>query len=239
MRAYDPMSTITSVMTALPGSILPAGSRPKRPHVVWGSLVLGMTVVGGTMLVLEDRPGRFDAPLPSSLPAAAAIDATSSTTGRINIAASVPLDAERWSGIVIHHSGSAMGSLDSIARQHESAGLKSLGYHFVVCNGQGGTDGRVNAGPRWMAQLPGAHTKGPQSELLNRRTIGICLVGDGESREFTEAQMASLVTLVAELQAQFKIPASAVVLHRDVAATASPGRLFPEASFRARLAAAR
>lgn len=226
------MTTTTSIFTALP-----QGTRPRRHHVVWGALVCGMTVVGGLMMLLENRP--MGAGKALALPAAAMLDATPRAGTANLIAATVPFDQQRWVGIVIHHSGSAMGSAESIARLQQAAGIKSLGYHFVIGNGQGATDGVVTPGQRWMSQQAGAHAKGPQSESLNRRTIGICLVGDGESRTFTEAQTTSLVAVVSQLQKQFNIPASAVVLHRDVAATSSPGRLFPEANFRARVAAGR
>lgn len=224
------MSRVSSLISTLPPS-----ARPKRPHVVWASLMAGMTLVGGLMLLTEPKPaGSSPAALP---PVAAMLDqAHPSGPPRDLIGASVPLDPQRWAGIVIHHSGSTMGSADSMARLHEAAGLKSLGYHFVIGNGQGAPDGQVTTGPRWLNQLSGAHAKGPASEALNRRTIGICLVGDGESKGFTDAQQAALVQLVAQLQRKFNIPASAVVLHRDVAPTVSPGRLFPEAAFRARLA---
>ncbi len=229
------MTTMTTRTTPTLFASLPQGARPRRPHVVWGALVLGMTVVGGVLMLTEQRPIAAEA---LELPPAAALDSRvrSAAQGSL-IAANVPFHPTRWVGIVIHHSGSAMGSADSIARQQQAAGIKSLGYHFVIGNGQGARDGVVAAGPRWLNQQPGAHAKGPQSEAINMRTIGICLVGDGESRAFTEKQIDALVELTAQLQKQFNIPASAVVLHRDVAATVSPGRLFPEATFRVRLAA--
>ncbi|MFM9958906.1 MAG: peptidoglycan recognition family protein [Phycisphaerales bacterium] len=231
------MSTMTSRTSPSLFASLPQGARPRRPHVVWGALVLGMTLVGGSMMLLEPRSRNGSA---LELPAAAAIESTAPRAGQASlIGAKVPLNQERWLGIVIHHSGSAMGSADSIARQQQAGGIKTLGYHFVVGNGQGAKDGVIAAGPRWLNQTPGAHAKGPQSEAFNLRTIGVCLVGDGESRDFTDKQVDALVELVGQLQKQFNIPASAVVLHRDVAATVSPGRLFPEATFRARLAALR
>jgi N-acetyl-anhydromuramyl-L-alanine amidase AmpD len=86
-----------------------------------------------------------------------------------------------------------------------------------------------------MRQLPGAHAIGPNARIYNERSIGICLVGDGDRRTFTPDQIASLLTLVRTLQRQYGIDDDAVVLHRDVAPTASPGRLFPELQFRERL----
>ena len=58
--------------------------------------------------------------------------------------------------------------------------------------------------------------------------IGICLIGNGDRSEFTEAQMRALVDLVRALQIRLDIPASRVVLHSDLNPdVASPGRLFP------------
>ncbi len=226
------MTTISTMLSSLPES-----ARPRRPHIVLGALVASMTLVGGALFLVENHPG-----LGGVAPAAAALEPRSAPAAPVNqnlIKANRPLESGRWAGIVIHHSGSPAGSLDSIARQHEAAGLKCLGYHFIISNGQGAPDGQISPGPRWLDQLPGAHAKGPASEALNRKTIGICLVGDGESRTFTDAQIDSLARLVAQLQKQFNIPATAVVLHRDVASTSSPGRLFPEAAFRSRLATMR
>lgn len=211
-----------------------APRRVTRAQAVWGALLASMTIVGGGLMALQGGPAvtRAAQPLAQVEPAKdadrlAAIFKTNS-----------PIEPGRWQGIVIHHSGSGMGSAESITQQGLAKGVRSLGYHFVIGNGQGAPDGQIHVGPRWLDQLPGAHTAGPKSELYNRTTIGICLVGDGERRPFTDAQVASLVRLVAALQKDLAIDDEHVYLHRDVAPTASPGRLFPEAMLRARLAAA-
>ncbi len=206
-----------------------------RRETVWLSVLCATTAVGGLMLLLEDRPS----PAPRAMalveaapkPQAAALDRIFETKA--------PADQGRWRGIVIHHSGSALGSPESITRQHNAKGLKGLGYHFVISNGQGAPDGQIFVGYRWQEQLPGAHVTGTMAEQFNRQTIGICLIGDGERREFTEAQVARLSELVSALQGRLGIEDPFVYLHRDVAPTASPGRLFPESEFRQRLAEAR
>ncbi|MBL0927205.1 MAG: N-acetylmuramoyl-L-alanine amidase [Phycisphaerales bacterium] len=203
----------------------------RRTQVVWVSLIGAMTAVGGLLLALEDRPA-------APLAALASTDRTGADLSAI-YRTQQPVEKGRWTGIVIHHSGSATGSADTIARQQEARGLLGLGYHFVIANGQGAPDGEVHVGYRWLSQLPGAHASGPKGDQYNRRTIGICLVGDGDRRAFTPAQLQRLAELVASLQKELGIPADQVVLHRDIAATASPGRLFPESAFRAALAAVR
>ncbi|MDX2114581.1 MAG: peptidoglycan recognition family protein [Planctomycetota bacterium] len=200
-----------------------------RPHVVWVSLISAMTAVGGALLLLDGRTATG-----SSAVALASLNRPADADANFEalFATAAPLEQGRWSGIVIHHSASPVGSAASIADQHTARGLKGLGYHFVISNGQGAPDGQIVVGSRWQAQLPGAHVSGPRAEQYNRQTIGICLVGDGERREFTEAQVARLVELVTALQKKLGIPDRSVVLHRDVGPTSSPGRLFPELAFR-------
>ena len=140
---------------------------------------------------------------------------------------SAPLDKKRWTGIVIHHSGEPAGDLDSINRLHLSLGLKGLGYHFLIGNGNGLGDGVIHMGYRWNSQLPGAHVAGPSGQLHNQQSIGICMIGNGNRRPFTEDQMGQLISLIQRLQAEMKIPADQVYLHRDlVSQTTSPGRFF-------------
>lgn len=207
----------------------------QRTHVVWGSLLGAMTVVGGLLLLLQEAPGAASAQVP--------LVQVSGPERRPDFAAvfdtATPIEAGRWTGIVIHHSGSAVGSASTLTDQHNAKGFKGLGFHFVISNGQGAADGQVFVGYRWQDQLPGVHVSGPKAELYNRQTIGICLIGDGERREFTEAQVTRLAALVRSLQDKLGIPDAAVVLHRDVAPTGSPGRFFPEMAFRQRLAGLR
>jgi len=203
-------------------------SRLTRTQIVWAALGLSMTAVAGTLSMIDERP----------LPASTALTQIEQ----------VPLDTisaifdltdfepGRWDGIVIHHSGSTTGSPRSIEKSHRDAGFQGLGYHFVIGNGFGTTDGEIHVGYRWSQQLAGAHTTGPQGDFYNRRTLGICLIGNGEKRTFSDVQLSTLLQVVAELQERLDIPDSEVVLHRDIAPSSAPGRLFPETAFRARLA---
>ena len=156
-------------------------------------------------------------------------------------AAPTELDHARWKAIVIHHSGSPGGSPESIERLHRSWGFASLGYHFVIGNGIDFGDGAVFVGPRWTKQEPGAHVAKrqagatPDADWFNQHAIGICLVGNGERRSFTEAQIRQLEALVIELQRELGIPDNQVYLHSDLAAVANPGRFFPVAAFESAL----
>ena len=205
-----------------------------RSHVVWASLTLSLSLVGGLLLLLEDQP------LPTSQ-AIQLVDLNPQSgleSIEVIFQGGIEIDDASWRGIVIHHSGSPVGSADSITRQHQERGFAGLGYHFVIGNGQGMGDGELHVGYRWVDQLPGVHVAGPQADVLNRQTIGICLIGDGDRRSFSRQQLASLAQLTGLLCQRLKIDRSQVVLGRDVSPTSGPGRLFPEAAFREQLTSA-
>jgi len=204
--------------------------------LVWGVFGAAMTAAAGFLVVTGGgfRPVTVAATIVSGT---GALVSSASTLGP-----QVPVDHARWKSIVIHHSGTPAGSPDSIERIHRSWGYASLGYHFVIGNGFDFGDGAVARGPRWVRQEPGAHVRDrdngaqPDARWFNEHAIGICLVGNGERRSFTEAQLRSLVDLVTELQREFAIPDTQVFLHSDLASVASPGRFFPVAAFDSSLA---
>ena len=220
---------------------LAAARISRRTRVVWGAFCAAMALACGVLVL-------GDAECPRPVPAIALLQ-TAGTDGGITPLAA-PLDQERWNAIVIHHSGMPAGDASTIARLQGAEGLDGLGYHFVIGNGQGMPDGFVFVGPRWNRQQPGAHVasrprqgdarpvslaRGVTPESLNLHAVGICLVGNGDRREFTERQIRELVGLVRRIQDTLKIPSERVFLHADVADTSSPGRFFPMAAFEEQL----
>lgn len=206
-----------------------------RSKIVWGALALSMSTVGGLLWMLQGGPSvRMEG---LSLPPMVAAAGPTSIEA-IFRTRQAPQE-QRWQAIVIHHSGSVVGSPAAIDTQHKSMSLDGLGYHFVIGNGSGFGDGDIHVGYRWLDQLPGAHVGGEHGEWYNRNAIGICLIGDGQRRGFTDQQSRRLVQLVSSLSDRLGIPPERVYLHSDLAPTNSPGRLFPEAAFREQLARAR
>lgn len=136
-----------------------------------------------------------------------------------------------WNHIVIHHSASETGSADSFHKYHLSKGWEGLGYHFVIGNGTGSGNGEVEVGYRWRQQQRGAHAGNLE---YNEHGIGICLVGDFESGQPTQRQIASLRSLVRFLQSKCNISTVEVIGHDDVPGkkTRCPGAHFPMSSFR-------
>ena len=135
---------------------------------------------------------------------------------------------KRWKYIIIHHSATDVGAAKSFDRGHRRRGFRwGLGYHFVIDNGTQGTkDGDIEISRRWFYQMDGAHC---QAGGMNRRAIGICLVGNFNKESPSEKQLGSLVALIDILRQQYRIPLSNIKGHRDVpgAATECPGKNFP------------
>jgi hypothetical protein len=148
----------------------------------------------------------------------------------------------RWKGIVIHHSAIGFGSAAHEHKYHKSKGWDGLGYHFVINNGvrkdgYGEPDGLVEVGYRWNGQKIGSHCRenGDRSNYWNKYTIGICLIGNFETRGPTKRQMQSLVKLVRFLQDRYDIATSQVKGHNQVKATKCPGKKFSMNRFKSML----
>lgn len=138
----------------------------------------------------------------------------------------------RWRYIVIHHSGTDVGSVKSMDAYHRQVRHmeNGLAYHFVIGNGQGMADGEIAVGPRWTQQLDGGHLA---TEALNHVSIGICLVGNFDHKKPTRKQMTSLKALVLALLARCDLSHEAVKTHQQInpVYTRCPGRHFPAESF--------
>ncbi len=136
--------------------------------------------------------------------------------------------SNRWKHIVIHHSASDSGSAQSFDSYHRNVNRwEELGYHFVIGNGNGSADGKIEIGSRWVKQKHGAHCKTPDN-YYNEHGIGICMVGNFQNSAPTHAQMASLTRLVQALLQECGISPLNVVTHSGVTGrTACPGAKFP------------
>ena len=133
-------------------------------------------------------------------------------------------DARDWRHIVIHHTATGSGSVERIHESHLNKGWLGIGYHFLIGNGNGMADGSIEPTFRWRQQLHGAHAG---KDEYNQRGIGICLVGNFEESAPSAAQLKAVKRLVAVLRKEYDIPSSRVIGHREVKATACPGKHFP------------
>ncbi len=129
-----------------------------------------------------------------------------------------------WRHIVIHHSATDGGSVESIDKAHKGRGWDGVGYHFVIGNGDGMGDGEIESTFRWRGQTHGAHAGNTE---YNERGIGICLIGNFEEEQPSGAQLSSVKRLVSVLKHEYAIPSGEVIAHRDVKKTACPGKNLP------------
>lgn len=134
--------------------------------------------------------------------------------------------------IIIHHSATAQGDAETFRKNHKAKGWRDIGYHYVIGNGTYSGDGEVETG-RTEAE-DGAHCS---VDGMNRKSIGICLVGNFDIDKPTPAQMEALEKLCRVIMKRHDIPPSKVLGHGEVkgAATNCPGRHFDMAEFRKRL----
>lgn len=138
--------------------------------------------------------------------------------------------ARNWKSIVIHHTATNRGSVESIHATHlkrkDAKGNPwlGIGYHFVIGNGNGMRDGEIESTFRWRTQLHGAHAGNREH---NQHGIGIALIGNFEEQPPTAAQLASIKRLVAVMKREYSIPAAKVIGHSKIRATKCPGKLFP------------
>lgn len=129
----------------------------------------------------------------------------------------------RWSWITVHHSvfssssNSLEDSLDTvrrIQREHiQGQKYADIGYHYLIDRA-----GRVIEGRslRWQ----GAHAGGAN----NIGNVGICLLGNFDEEQPTQAAIGSLNKLVFELQNKLRIPRKNVRPHRAWKETDCPGK---------------
>jgi len=135
-----------------------------------------------------------------------------------------------WEFVVIHHSATTSGSVESIHREHRQRKDRNgqpwlgIGYHFVIGNGFGMPDGEISSTFRWRDQIHGAHSG---SIRHNASGIGICLIGNFEYSKPTAAQKESIVRLIAYLIDRYQISSRRIIGHRHIRETACPGRHFP------------
>ena len=122
--------------------------------------------------------------------------------------------------IVLHHAA-GRGSVEDIHKSHLNNGWSGIGYHFYIRR-----DGNIYQG-RPLDTI-GAHCLNNNSD-----SIGICFEGNMQKENLTEEQLKNGKMLVQWLLYKYKLKAKKNVFgHRDLMATACPGKNFPLADFK-------
>ena len=119
--------------------------------------------------------------------------------------------------IVLHHTAGGDKTVESIHQMHLARrGFHGIGYHFLIRHSGAIYQGRP-------IQAVGQH-----ASRANSDSIGIALTGNFQTARPTEQQMNSLRLLIRHIRQRHAHWAGLpVVRHRDVGATACPGRNFP------------
>ncbi len=123
--------------------------------------------------------------------------------------------------VTIHHTASLNGDgkdelavMRAVQRFHQGSERSwgDLAYHFLI-----GPSGTVYEGrdPKYAADTSTRYD--PAGHLT------LCLMGNFEEEEPTDAALSALVRLTVDLLAAHDLPPDAVTTHRRVAATACPG----------------
>lgn len=123
--------------------------------------------------------------------------------------------------IIIHHSATSQGGVESFRRSHKAKGWRDVGYHYVIGNGTQSGDGEIEKGR--SENEVGAHCP---EQNMNSRSIGICLVGNFQEQKPTAKQMQSLEKLCRELMQKYCIPYDRVKGHGEIMTTNCPGKNF-------------
>lgn len=143
----------------------------------------------------------------------------------------------KWKKIIIHHSATNIDDAVNMHKVHKARGMKNgLAYHFVISNGsRKATDGEIYFGGRWKGQLDGGHVK---KQSWNKTTIGICLIGNFETRRPTAKQLKVLEGLCRYLMKRCNISAANVVTHKVLhpGHTLCPGKYFSISALKKKLA---
>ena len=217
-------------MTSIPPPSQPAAKTAaanwKRLVAVWVLLALAMTAVALVCGAVAPR---------NALPAPAARSAP--LEGAELEGFLWPRDfppSRAWRFIIIHHSGTPSGTVESIDQGHRDRGFTGgVGYHFMINNGRsaGTADGQITPTVRWLEQLDGAHTRVVNHAEFNTEGIGICLIGNFDQQPPTPLQMVALERLVQALRTRYDIPLERVLGHGELKNTQCPGKLFPMDDF--------
>jgi len=112
--------------------------------------------------------------------------------------------------VILHHSA-GNGGFDSIQNWHiNGRGWENIGYQWLLEK-----DGQIRAGR--PETYHGAHVR-----TMNKKSIGICMVGNFNNTTPTKEQKLSLRKLYKDIQTRY--PDIKMKTHRNYSSTQCPGR---------------
>jgi N-acetyl-anhydromuramyl-L-alanine amidase AmpD len=127
----------------------------------------------------------------------------------------LPREAVQY--LIVHQTATPreQTTFEGTKRYHVSLGWGNIAYHYFI-----ESDGRLRKGRN--ERTVGTHTK---AGGMNLKSLGICLAGNFNEEEPTDAQLKSLEAILKNLAAKYKIQKENILGHREVpgAVTECPG----------------
>ena len=132
----------------------------------------------------------------------------------------------RWSRVEIYFSGTESGCIEQLASSSDVSGdahinpireakekvspdrdtaYNGVNCHFVICNGNGGRDGQIQATEKWQRQSTVGAIAGLADKAPIDKTIYICVIADNKVAHQTDFQIKRTEALVEELSRKFNI----------------------------------
>lgn len=116
--------------------------------------------------------------------------------------------------IIIHHSAASQDqTVQEIEKYHLNLGWEGVGYQYLI----------TKLGEVWKGRPEFYHGAHVSEKGMNKKSIGICLIGDFDKGLPTKAQEDNLVDLVKDIKTRY--PNIKFAYHRDYATYKScPGK---------------
>lgn len=118
---------------------------------------------------------------------------------------------------VIHHSAAlATQTVQSIENYHLSLGWEGVGYQYLI----------DIYGVIWKGRPETYHGAHVSEQGMNKKSIGICVIGDFDHNMPTDKQVSSLTTLLKDILSRY--PKMQIKYHRDFNPKSCPGKNIPK-----------
>lgn len=103
--------------------------------------------------------------------------------------------SKQWQRVILHGTGSNLGTPRLLQRYHADVqGVpEGRAWHFIIGNGHGTADGRIEATEGWKRGVPAASGRDPGTRYTS---ISVCLAGDFQAHGPTVAQLEALKELM-------------------------------------------
>ena len=151
------------------------------------SLIVSMTFGAFVLMMLDDQAlseGAFSlAGLYNLAPVADKIAASPKTTNHRD-----------WDSVEVYYSKKSLPNLDSLAENSKAQ------MHFVITNGDCGTDGLIKSTEKWRKQRT---CLSEAKKGLN--VIRVCIAGGGSGESLTDCQVLRTVELVDAISKKYNI----------------------------------